>query len=58
MNPVLQLRDVSRRYDDGAGELAALSSVSLSVAAGGRAGRRDGPQRLRQVDAAAAGRRP
>jgi len=34
MNPVLQLRDVSRRYDDGAGEVAALSSVSLSVAAG------------------------
>lgn len=34
MNPVLQLRDVSRRYDDGAGEVAALSSVSLTVAAG------------------------
>lgn len=34
MNPVLQLRDVSRRYDDGAGEVAALSSVTLSVAAG------------------------
>jgi putative ABC transport system ATP-binding protein len=35
MNPVLELRDVSRRYDDGAAtEVAALSRVSLSVAAG------------------------
>jgi len=34
MTPVLELRDVSRCYDDGAGEVAALSSVSLSVAAG------------------------
>jgi putative ABC transport system ATP-binding protein len=34
MTPVLELRDVSRFYDDGAGEVAALSSVSLSVAAG------------------------
>jgi putative ABC transport system ATP-binding protein len=34
MNPVLELRDVSRRYDDGGGEVAALSRVSLSVAAG------------------------
>jgi putative ABC transport system ATP-binding protein len=34
MNPVLELRDVSRRYDDGAAEVAALSSVSLSVGAG------------------------
>ncbi|HEV7807008.1 MAG TPA: ABC transporter ATP-binding protein [Solirubrobacteraceae bacterium] len=35
MNPVLELLDVSRRYDDGAaGEVSALSSVSLSVAAG------------------------
>jgi len=35
MNPVLALRDVSRRYDDGAAaEVAALSSVTFSVAAG------------------------
>jgi putative ABC transport system ATP-binding protein len=35
MKPVLELRDVSRRYDDGAtGEVAALAAVSLSVAAG------------------------
>jgi putative ABC transport system ATP-binding protein len=34
MNPVLELRDVSRRYDDGAAEVAALSSVTLTVAAG------------------------
>jgi putative ABC transport system ATP-binding protein len=35
MNPVLELRDASRRYDDGAAaEVTALSRVSLSVAAG------------------------
>ncbi|MGH2917030.1 MAG: ATP-binding cassette domain-containing protein, partial [Solirubrobacteraceae bacterium] len=34
MNAVLELRDVSRRYDDGAAEVAALSRVSVSVAAG------------------------
>jgi putative ABC transport system ATP-binding protein len=35
MTPVLELRDVSRRYDDGTdAEVAALSGVSLSVAAG------------------------
>jgi putative ABC transport system ATP-binding protein len=34
MNPVLELRDVSRRYDDGAAEVAALSSVTLAVTAG------------------------
>jgi putative ABC transport system ATP-binding protein len=35
MNPVVELRDVSRRYDDGAAaEVTALSRVSLSIAAG------------------------
>jgi putative ABC transport system ATP-binding protein len=34
MNPALELREVSRRYGDGAGEVAALSNVSLSVVPG------------------------
>ena len=57
MSAVLHLADVTRVHGEGATEVHALRGVSFARPPR-RAGRRDGPVRLRQVDAADPGRRP